>query len=83
MLPLGAYLLKSVQRVLKYSLIPEVRVCVYSVCVRAFVRTCVWFIFHIYLYIQGLFTVYTDIRTVKHTNNSSFVYYYYRRSMIV
>ena len=41
MLPLGAYLLKSVQRVLKYSLIPEVRVCVYSVRVCTCVRTCV------------------------------------------
>ena len=38
MLPLGAYLLKSVQRVLKYLLIPEVHVCVYSVCVHACVR---------------------------------------------
>ena len=58
-------------------------VCV-CVCVCVRVCVCVWlFIFHIYLYIQGLFTVYTDIRTVKHTNNSSFVYHYYRRSMIV
>ena len=81
MLPLGAYLLKPVQRVLKYALFLEVRACVF-VC--ACVHVCVWlFIFHIYLYVQGLFTVYADIRTVKHTNNSSFVYYYYRRLMIV
>ena len=33
MLPLGAYLLKPVQRVLKYSLLLEVRACMCAVCV--------------------------------------------------
>ena len=43
MLPLGAYLLKPVQRVLKYSLLLEVRVCV-CVCVRGlyFIFICIY-----------------------------------------
>ena len=53
MLPLGAYLLKPVQRVLKYSLLLEVCVC--SVLVRVVcVCVCVCVLFHIYLSVYSI-----------------------------